>query len=59
MWSFPRHVKKTIEAPKGIMLGDKFGTVGAEVVIEDFLEGDELSILTFSDETTFKSMPPA
>ncbi|KAI9779263.1 MAG: hypothetical protein M1839_007515 [Geoglossum umbratile] len=27
--------------------------------VEEFLEGDELSILTFSDGMTFKSMPPA
>lgn len=37
----------------------KFGDAGDEVVIEEFLEGDELSILTFSDRVTFKSMPPA
>jgi len=29
------------------------------VVIEEFLEGDELSILTFSDGFTIKSLPPA
>jgi phosphoribosylamine--glycine ligase/phosphoribosylformylglycinamidine cyclo-ligase len=32
---------------------------GSEVVIEEFLEGDELSILTFSDGYNIKSLPPA
>lgn len=32
---------------------------GNEVVIEEFLEGDELSILTFSDGFNIKSLPPA
>ena len=41
------------------MLDGMFGAAGAEVVIEEFLEGKELSILTFSDGNTFKSMPPA
>jgi phosphoribosylamine--glycine ligase/phosphoribosylformylglycinamidine cyclo-ligase len=41
------------------MLDHKFGNAGDEVVIEEFLEGDELSILTFSDGKTFKSMSTA
>jgi phosphoribosylamine-glycine ligase len=41
------------------MLDHKFGNADDEVVIKQFLEGDELSILTFSDGVTFKSMPPA
>ena len=40
-----------------IMVGKKFGH--SSVVIEEFLEGDEISILTFSDGHTFKSLPPA
>jgi phosphoribosylamine--glycine ligase/phosphoribosylformylglycinamidine cyclo-ligase len=55
----PETPEETLEALKDIMLGHKFGISGAEVVIEEFLEGDELSILTFSDGTTFKSLPPA
>jgi phosphoribosylamine--glycine ligase/phosphoribosylformylglycinamidine cyclo-ligase len=42
-----------------IMVEQKFGAVGEDVVIEEFLEGDEISMLTFSDGTgTFKSLPP-
>ena len=46
-------------ALKDIMQDREFGSAGDEVVIEEFLEGDELSILTFSDGTTIKSLPPA
>ena len=37
----------------------EFGVAGNEIVIEKFLECDELRTLTFSDGMTFKSMPPA
>ena len=46
-------------ALKDIMLSKEFGDAGDEVVIEEFLTGDELSILTFSDGHTIKSLPPA
>lgn len=46
-------------ALKDIMLDREFGSAGDEVVIEEFLEGDELSILSFSDGRTIKSLPPA
>lgn len=42
------------------MMEDKtFGEAGDEVVIEEFLEGHEISILSFSDGETIKSLPPA
>jgi len=46
-------------ALKDIMLDKTFGGAGDEVVIEEFLEGDEISILSFSDGLTVKSLPPA
>lgn len=46
-------------ALKEIMLDKEFGAAGDEVVIEEFLQGDELSILSFSDGTTVQSLPPA
>ncbi|KAE9365255.1 phosphoribosylamine--glycine ligase [Stipitochalara longipes BDJ] len=55
----PETKKEALQALREIMLEHKFGDAGDEVVIEEFLEGDELSILTFSDGVTFKSMPPA
>jgi phosphoribosylamine-glycine ligase len=42
-----------------IMVDEKFGSAGQSVVIEDFLEGDEISVLTFCDGgDTFVSLPP-
>lgn len=55
----PQSNDEALVALREIMLDRKFGNAGKDVVIEEFLEGDELSILTFSDGITFKSMPPA
>ncbi|KAH6671625.1 phosphoribosylamine-glycine ligase [Plectosphaerella plurivora] len=46
-------------AVKQIMVDKAFGSAGQEIVIEEFLTGDELSILTFSDGTHTLSLPPA
>lgn len=55
----PQSKEEAHAALKEIMLDHEFGTAGDEVVIEEFLEGDELSILSFSDGTTIRSLPPA
>ncbi|OAL02382.1 phosphoribosylamine-glycine ligase [Phaeosphaeriaceae sp. SRC1lsM3a] len=55
----PQSKDEASAALKDIMLDREFGNAGDEVVIEEFLEGDELSILTFSDGKTIKSLPPA
>ncbi|CAI0643865.1 unnamed protein product [Colletotrichum noveboracense] len=47
------------QALKEIMVDKAFGNAGDEVVIEEFLTGDELSILTFSDGNHTLSLPPA
>lgn len=44
---------------RDIMVDHEFGEAGNEVVIEEFLEGDELSIITFTDGYTIRSLPPA
>lgn len=41
------------------MVDKVFGSAGNEVVIEEFLEGQELSILAFSDGYTIVPLPPA
>ncbi|KAG8630879.1 hypothetical protein KVT40_000019 [Elsinoe batatas] len=46
-------------ALKEIMLDKEFGSAGNKVVIEEFLAGEECSILSFSDGQTFKSLPAA
>ncbi|OAR03028.1 hypothetical protein LLEC1_06857, partial [Akanthomyces lecanii] len=40
-----------------MMLEDKFGP-GQSVIIEERLQGPEISVLTFSDGVSFKSLPP-
>ena len=55
----PKTKQEAHEALKEIMLEKEFGSAGDEVVIEEFLEGDELSILSFSDGYTIRSLPPA
>jgi len=47
------------DALKSIMLDKEFGSAGDSVVIEEFLEGDELSVLSFSDGATICSLPAA
>ncbi|KAI6092447.1 phosphoribosylamine--glycine ligase [Hypoxylon rubiginosum] len=55
----PTSKEEAHQALKDIMQNKEFGSAGDEVVIEEFLTGDELSILTFSDGYTIKSLPPA
>lgn len=44
---------------KEIMVDHEFGSAGNSVVIEEFLTGDEISILSLSDGTSILSLPPA
>jgi phosphoribosylamine--glycine ligase/phosphoribosylformylglycinamidine cyclo-ligase len=55
----PQSQEEALQGLKEIMLDKAFGSAGEEVVIEEFLIGDELSILSFCDGTTIKSLPPA
>ncbi|KAK2764917.1 hypothetical protein FQN54_008614 [Arachnomyces sp. PD_36] len=55
----PQTKEEAHQALKEIMVDRQFGDAGNEVVIEEYLEGDELSILTFSDGYTIRSLPPA
>ena len=41
------------------MIDKAFGAAGEEIVIEEFLHGDEISILSFCDGSIIKSLPPA
>lgn len=47
------------EALHGMMVGKVFGESGGSVVIEEFLEGQEMSILAFVDGATVRAMVPA
>ncbi|KAB5558377.1 phosphoribosylglycinamide synthetase [Coniochaeta sp. 2T2.1] len=55
----PQSKDEALQALKDIMLDKAFGDAGDEVVIEEFLTGDELSFLSFCDGETIKSLPPA
>ncbi|CAN8097480.1 unnamed protein product [Discula destructiva] len=55
----PQTKAEAHQALKEIMQDRAFGDAGDEVVIEEFLTGDELSILSFSDGYTIKSLPAA
>jgi phosphoribosylamine--glycine ligase len=44
------------EGLKEMMLDKKFGTAGNKVVVEEFLEGPEVSALAFTDGKTMKPM---
>lgn len=55
-------LQSTEEALQGldeIMVAKNFGSAGDEIVIEEFLEGDELSILTITDGYSFFNLPAA
>lgn len=55
----PESKSEANSAVKEMILDRKFGDSGSEVVIEEFLDGEELSILTFSDGENFRSLPAA
>ncbi|KAF2095034.1 phosphoribosylamine-glycine ligase [Rhizodiscina lignyota] len=55
----PQNKQEAHDALKDIMLDKEFGAAGDEVVIEEFLEGEEISILSFCDGKSIKSLPPA
>ncbi len=48
--------KEAAEGIKEMMLDKKFGSAGSKVVVEEFLEGPEVSCLAFTDGKTIKPM---
>lgn len=52
----PVEARRALET---LLLARKFGSAGDEVVIEERLEGEEVSLLAFSDGLTVAAMPPA
>ncbi|RCH82000.1 Bifunctional purine biosynthetic protein ade1, partial [Rhizopus azygosporus] len=55
----PENKEEALEGLKAIMVNKEFGDAGSEVVIEECLEGQELSFLAFSDGYTIVPLPPA
>ncbi|KAK8923048.1 Bifunctional purine biosynthetic protein ADE1 [Metarhizium anisopliae] len=55
----PANEAEALDALRLMMVESKFGSSGQSVVIEEFLDGDEISVLTFVDGSgVFKSLPP-
>ena len=55
----PTSMEEAQTALWSIMDDKEFGAAGNSVVIEEYLEGDEISILSFSDGKSVLSLPPA
>ncbi|MEC0244117.1 phosphoribosylamine--glycine ligase [Paenibacillus dokdonensis] len=54
-----RTIEEAQQALHDIMVAKVFGESGSQVVIEQFLEGQEMSILSFVDGETVRPMPAA
>ena len=54
-----KNLEEAKEGVKTIMLDKKFGTAGNEMVIEEFMTGREVSVLSFVDGKTIKTMTSA
>lgn len=52
-------VEEAEHAVEDIMLRSVFGPAGAEVLIEEFMEGEELSVFAVTDGTHIVLLPPA
>ena len=55
----PSNQKEAIQTLREIMLDKIFGDAGKEIIIEERLEGEEVSLLAFTDGYTISPMPPA
>jgi len=52
-------IKEADEAIESVLTGEAVGSAGEKIVIEEYLEGEELSILAFCDGKTIIPMVPA
>lgn len=55
----PGSKDEAVTALRAIMTNRCFGSAGDSVVIEEFLDGQEISVSTFSDGRTTRSLSPA
>jgi phosphoribosylamine--glycine ligase len=55
----PDSIEEAIEGAQQMLEGNVFGAAGSEIVIEQFIEGEEVSVLAFCDGSTAIGMPPA
>lgn len=54
-----RDEKTAEEAARGMLEGKRFGEAGASIVIEEFMKGEEASVLAFCDGKTVVPMMPS
>ncbi|KAF4952678.1 hypothetical protein FGADI_6568 [Fusarium gaditjirri] len=54
----PETPEEALRDLRSIMSDGKYSMAGSSVVIEEYMDGYEISILTFSDGKTFFSLPP-
>lgn len=54
-----QNLEEAKEGVKTIMLDKKFGSAGNEMVVEEFMTGREVSVLSFVDGKTIKTMTSA
>lgn len=55
----PETMDEAKDAVKAVLVDKEFGSAGDELVIEEYLEGPEISVLAFSDGYTIKALPSA
>ncbi|KAG7661162.1 uncharacterized protein J8A68_005335 [[Candida] subhashii] len=55
----PETKEEALQGLNEIMVDKNFGDAGNEIVIEEYLDGDELSILTITDGYSFFNLPAA
>ena len=55
----PATREEATEAVEAMLVGGRFGAAGSEILLEDRLEGRELSVLAFCDGERFAVLPPA
>lgn len=55
----PQTHEEAMEALDSMMEARQFGAAGDQVVIEEFLHGEEISVLSFCDGYTVRSLPAA
>ncbi|MEF3191865.1 MAG: phosphoribosylamine--glycine ligase [Campylobacterales bacterium] len=51
--------EEAVKAARDMLMGVSFGAAGSKVVIEEYLDGFELSVFALSDGKNFKILPPA
>ncbi|KAJ2836292.1 hypothetical protein FBU31_001404 [Coemansia sp. 'formosensis'] len=55
----PRSKEEALAALRTVMVEGAFGEAGSEVVVEEFLSGQEISVLAVSDGYTVRAFPAA